>query len=78
MNLIKVNGYDKAIIGVDIANEKVIYDKVLMIEVLLKKGLTLDDAIEHLEHNVFCAYVGENTPIFMDKMSSTEVDNLQL
>lgn len=25
-----------------------------------------DDAIEHLEYNVYCAYVGEKTPLFIE------------
>lgn len=78
MSLLKADGFDKAIIGVDMTNEKVVYDKVLMIEILLKRGLTLEDAIDYLEHNVYYAYVGEHTPIYMDKMSSSEIDNLEI
>ena len=35
--------------------------------------MTLDDAIEYLEYNVFCAYVGEGTPIYIDTGSPSEV-----
>jgi len=42
---------------------RLIYSVTKMIEIL-SEDMSEEDAIEHLEYNVFCAYVGENTPIY--------------
>lgn len=66
MKYLIADGFDDAIIGIDMASERVVYDKNKMIEVLIIEGMTYEDAIDHLEFNVWGAYVGENTPIYMD------------
>jgi hypothetical protein len=61
------DGFEDAIIGLDTSNEvfRVIYDKEKMIDVLQQRdNMTIEDAIEYLEYNVWGAYVGEGTPIY--------------
>jgi hypothetical protein len=61
------DGFDDAIIGLDTSNEvfRVIYDREKMIDILMfRDNMTVEDAIEYLEYNVFGAYVGEGTPIY--------------
>ena len=73
---LKADGFDKAIIGIDFNYEpaKLVYSKQEMIQVLVDSlEMTLDDAIEYLEYNVFCAYVGEGAPIYIDTGSPSEV-----
>jgi hypothetical protein len=71
---LRADGFNKAIIGIDMVNQKVIYDKLKMIEILVEDdGMTEEDAIEYLAYNVWSAYVGEFTPIYMDDMK----DHLQ-
>ena len=70
------DGFDDAIIGIDMLSEKVIYDKYLMCEILMKQGLSEEDAIEFLAYNVFGAYVGEHTPIYVDVMDAEYMRNL--
>lgn len=68
MSFLKADGFDAAIIGIDMRSERIIYDKNIMVKILLEEGMDVDDAIEHLEYNVFDAWVGDHTPIYMDVM----------
>jgi len=76
MNYLKADGFDNAIIGVDANVERIVYDKQKMLDILIAEGMDDDDAIEHLEYNVWCAYVGENTPIYVDVMGIDEINDL--
>lgn len=61
------DGFEDAIIGLDTSNEvfRVIYDREKMINILMQRDeMSMEDAIEHLEYNVWGAYVGEGTPIY--------------
>jgi hypothetical protein len=55
------DGFDDAIIGND-NNGRVVYDIDKMIEIL-SNDMTEEEALEYLEFNVLCAYVGELTPV---------------
>jgi hypothetical protein len=61
------NGYDKAILGLT-DNGQLVYSKEIMVELLREedKDLSEEDAWEFLEFNCFCAYVGEQTPLFVN------------
>lgn len=63
------DGFDEAIIGiVDIPNTptRVAYSVKRSIEILLKQGMDLDEAVEYFDFNVRGAYMGETTPIWVD------------
>jgi hypothetical protein len=62
------DGFDDAIIGVELDMEKIIYDKDKMIDILVEEGMDPTDAIEHLEYNVWGAYVGVHTPLYIDTL----------
>tara|TARA_R110000751_G_scaffold181656_1_gene288307 strand:- start:112 stop:372 length:261 start_codon:yes stop_codon:yes gene_type:complete len=67
--LLFANDYDSCIVGVSVGchSGRVVYDIQKMVEVCMK-GLESNEqeAWEWLEFNTFHAYVGENTPIFVD------------
>jgi hypothetical protein len=64
---LKVDGFDNAVIGVQPISLRLIYDKELMVMSLLEtEDMELIDALEYLDFNVFSAYVGEKTPIYID------------
>ena len=65
-SFLKADGFDKAIIGIDPNSMRLVYDRNKMVDILIEdEGMTHEDAIEHLEFNTYCAYVGEKTPIYI-------------
>jgi hypothetical protein len=62
--LLFVDGFDAAIIGVDTVTYRVVYNKEIMIEVLIAEGMSYEDALEHFSYNIEGAYVGDKTPIY--------------
>ena len=66
-DILKADGFDNAVIGIDITTMRLIYSKLQCIEVLiLEEDLSYEEALEYLEYNTFNAYVGEQTPIWCD------------
>lgn len=63
----KPDGYDKAILGLS-DNGQLVYSKEIMLELFMEenKDLSEEDAWEFLEFNTFSAYVGEQTPIYIN------------
>lgn len=60
-----VDGYDDAIVGIT-RDGQLVYSIEKMVEICARDGEMEDlDAIEWLEFNTFCAYVGEKTPLFI-------------
>lgn len=68
LNLLCVDGMDEAIIGVaqQFNTMSVAYNRHKCIEILMRRGATHLDAVEYFEFNIIGAYVGENTPTFID------------
>lgn len=68
-DLLFCDGFDAALVGVcyRFGQEPVaLYDRCKIIEILMRDGLTEDEADEHFEFNIIGAYVGEHTPAFAD------------
>jgi len=65
--LLKIDGFDEAIIGVEESVEqKLIYDIDKIAEILITRDqMTEDDAYEYISFNITSAYVGEKTPILV-------------
>ena len=57
---------DEAVIGV--YNNKVVYSMRKCIDIMSDIMESEQDAIEYLEYNTFNAYVGDQTPIFVDDL----------
>jgi len=64
-SFLKADGFDNAIIGVDEASMRLVYSVSKCIAIL-RKDMTIEEAIEHFEFNVRGAYVGEKTPIWCE------------
>lgn len=64
-SFLKADGFDEAIIGVDIKSMRLIYSVSKCIGILTKDMDELE-AIEYFEYNVSGAYMGEKTPIWCD------------
>ena len=71
VELLTADGFDDAIIGIGRQFNKhvVVYDTDVVIQTLITRdNMTLDDAMEFFEYNIVGAYVGENTPMFMERV----------
>lgn len=65
------DGFDDAIIGFEPNMYKVVYSRSKCVDVLVRnEDMSEEDAIDYLEYNTFNAYVGDNTPLWVDDFSS--------
>jgi len=58
-------GYDDAIIGLDDASGRLVYDVDKIIRILMEDGMSYDEAFEFYDYNILNSYVGEKTPLFV-------------
>lgn len=65
LELLKADGFDDAVIGIEVKTGRLVYDTNKMIQILIEDNMTEEDAIEYIDYNVIGAYVGELTPIFI-------------
>jgi hypothetical protein len=65
--LLKIDGFDDAIIGVEESTEqKLIYDIDKIAEILITRDqMSYEDAYEYISFNITSAYVGKKTPILV-------------
>lgn len=69
------DGFEEALVGFGYQHTKVIaiYDYNKCVEVLMTRDdMTEEEAIEHMDYNVVGSYVGEYTPIFLQKELADE------
>jgi len=62
--ILKADGFDDAVIGIDTNSMRLIYSVQKCIDILKEDEMDEIDAIEYFEYNVIGAYVGEKTPIW--------------
>lgn len=59
------DGFDEAIIGVEEEGMRIVYDIDQIIRILMKDGMTSDEAFGFYYYNIVGSYVGEKTPLFV-------------
>jgi hypothetical protein len=64
--ILKADGLDDAIIGIDEGSLRLIYSKAKCIEIFVNEGMDEEDALDHYYYNVVGSYVGEKTPIWCE------------
>jgi hypothetical protein len=63
--IIKADGLDSAIIGIEINSMRLIYSSNKIIQILIAENkMELEDALEFYEFNIAGAYIGDKTPIY--------------
>ena len=70
-DLLKADGFDEAILGVvqRIGIEAICYDLNKVIEILMTRdGMDEEEAWEYYQFNIANAWVGESTPLFLERM----------
>jgi hypothetical protein len=68
-DLLFADGFDSSVVGVAIGfdSSRVIYDAEKMAGTLVEEGMSYEEAWEYLEFNTFGAWVGEKTPIYIER-----------
>ena len=63
-DILKADGFDEAVIGIDESSMRLIYSMSKCIEILMR-DMSEEDALEYYYYyNMSGAYVGEGTPIW--------------
>jgi|TARA_R100001510_G_C7621292_1_gene182159 hypothetical protein len=62
--ILKADGFDEAIIGIDDHSMRLIYSIRKCIEILMEEDLSHEEALDAFYYNTHSAYVGEKTPIW--------------
>ena len=63
--LLKADGFDEAVIGIEENSLKLIYSVSKCIEILMR-NMPKGEALEYFSFNVSGAYMGEKTPIWCE------------
>ncbi len=65
--LLKIDGFDEAIIGVQESIEpKLVYDIDKIAEILMtREQMSEEDSYDYISYNITSAYVGKKTPILV-------------
>ena len=61
--ILKADGFNEAVIGIDESSMRLVYSVSKCIEILME-DMSEEDAMEYFSYNVSGAYVGEKTPIW--------------
>jgi hypothetical protein len=64
--ILKADGLDEAIVGIEEGSLRLIYSKSKCIGIFVNEGMDVEDALEHYYYNVVGSYVGEKTPIWCE------------
>jgi len=65
--IVFADGFDDAIIGFEPNLWRVVYSREKVFHLLMVVGMTESESVEYAEYNVFGAYVGENTPLWVEE-----------
>lgn len=63
--IMKADGFDEAVIGIETLSMRLVYSESKCIEIL-KREMPLEDALEHFEYNVKGSNIGDLTPIWVN------------
>jgi len=78
--MLKWDGFDNAIIGTaERCNMDTViaYDLTKMVKILVARDdMSVEEAHEYIQFNIIGAYIGEYTPIIVNKMTVEEVKEL--
>ena len=67
--ILKADGFDEAVIGIEERSMRLIYSVGKCIEILMtKEDMSLEEAMEYFDFNVKDSWVGDKTPIWCDDM----------
>ena len=71
-DILKIDGFDNAIIGVQEGIQpRLVYNLWKIVDVL-KEDMSEEDALDYIAYNITGAYVGESTPVIVDTEKTLE------
>ena len=63
--ILKADGFDDAVIGIEASSLRLIYSVDKIIEILVtQEDMTFTDALEYYHYNIEGGWVGDQTPIW--------------
>jgi len=71
-----LEGFEKAIVGIQKNTNRVVYSNQIMVNILIEDGMNRDEALEYLEHNFWSSWIDENNPIYMNQMNHDELTEM--
>jgi hypothetical protein len=74
--MLLADGYEGAVIGIgrQFGKELVVYDEAKCLEILVKRdGMSPEEAREYFEYNTAGSWVGDETPMFLERMTLEEI-----
>tara|TARA_B110000495_G_C23036272_1_gene619007 strand:+ start:2590 stop:2898 length:309 start_codon:yes stop_codon:yes gene_type:complete len=58
--------FDTALLGTDYSSQRATYSIEAILEVLMEtQKWSYEESVEHFDHNIGCAYLGEQTPLYV-------------
>jgi len=77
-DILKIDGFDKAIIGVQEGIQpRLVYDLWKIVDVLTE-DMSEEDSLDYIAYNITGAYVGESTPVIVDTKRTLEEIQMDL
>ena len=69
-DLLVMDGHDNAIVGWCAADgtERLVYDSAVIRQNLVLQGMSWEEAHEHYQFNISCAYLGPRTPLLLNRL----------
>jgi len=66
--ILSADGFDDAIVGLARRSDLVVvaYSVDKMLKIMVDGGISQEDAREYFEYNIVDAWVGENTPVYIE------------
>ena len=65
-NVVFLDGYDDAIIGVVSVPVRICYSISKLLEISMNDGMDWESAVNHVRYNIVEHYIDDNSPIFVD------------
>ena len=69
-NVLLADGFEDAFVGIgrQFGKPFAVYDRFECIEILIKEGMSEEEAEEYFQYNTEGAWVGDQTPIFLERI----------
>ena len=69
--ILKIDDYDDCVVGIgqtwhgNMLVDRLIYDGEKMLDKMEENGMSREGALEYMDFNILCAYMGDSTPIVL-------------